>query len=126
MRSLRLLLDQMIDVEVAHRLSDLGHDVVRVSDVGMARADDSEILQRATEDDRILLTLDEHSGDWAVLPLSTHCGVIRVKADPATGFRILAVLLPFLEANSEKEFRNVLVIVRPGGVRWVRTDIASS
>lgn len=64
----RLLLDQMLKVQVAELLKADGHDAVRVSELGLARADDSEILQRAIESNRILLTVDGDFGDWAVLP----------------------------------------------------------
>ncbi len=95
----RLLLDQMIDGEVAGTLQDEGYDVIRVSDIGMSRADDSEILKQAVRDNRILITLDEHFGDWCVLPLSQHPGVIRIKANPAVTRTILSVLLPFLASH---------------------------
>lgn len=69
MSGLRLLLDQMIDVTVAEILRDLGHDVLRTADAGMAREDDTGVLQKAIEEERVLITLDEHFGDWVVLPL---------------------------------------------------------
>jgi predicted nuclease of predicted toxin-antitoxin system len=89
-KGLRLLVDQMLDEEVAQALRDRGHDVVRVSDVGLACADDETILARAIREARVLLTLDEHFGDWTVLPLSHHFGVVRVKANPATSRNVLA------------------------------------
>lgn len=125
MKSFRLLLDQMIDSEVAERLSVLGHDVIRVAEIGMARQDDAEILDRAVQERRILLTLDEHFGDWAVLPLSKHPGVIRIKADPATTERIMDVLIPFLGEHADKDFNDTLAIVRDGGARWIRTGIVA-
>lgn len=125
MKSLRILLDQMIDSKVAEKLSALGHDVVRVDDVGMARQDDAQILDRAVEDKRILITLDEHFGDWVVLPLSKHPGVIRVKADPATTERILDVILPFLVAHINRDFSDTLAIVRTDSVRLISTDLAA-
>ena len=121
MRRLRLLLDQMLDQEVAQALADLDHDALRVSDVGLASAADDVILQRAIADGRLLVTLDGHFGDWAILPLSAHSGVIRVKASPTTTRNILAVLLPFLDKTADRDFRNQLVIVRPAGARWIRT-----
>jgi predicted nuclease of predicted toxin-antitoxin system len=116
-----LLLDQMLDEDVAQALRDLGHDVVRVSEVGLARADDEAVLGRAVREARVLLTLDEHFGDWTVLPLSHHPGVIRIKAKPATTRNVLAVLLPFLERTASRDFRNQLVILRRTGARWIRT-----
>jgi len=120
-RKLRLLLDQMLDEEVANALRAQGHDAVRVCEIGLATADDQVILERAISDDRLLVTLDEHFGDWAVLPLSEHPGVVRVKAAPATTARILGVLVPFLEKAADRGFRDHLVIVRSTGVRWIRT-----
>ena len=90
----RFLLDQMLDAEVARTLLAAGNDVMRVSEVGMARSEDDNILAEAIAMGRVLVTLDEHFGDWAVLPLRNHTGVIRIKTDPATTDNILAVLIP--------------------------------
>ncbi|OGV64966.1 MAG: hypothetical protein A3K19_16330 [Lentisphaerae bacterium RIFOXYB12_FULL_65_16] len=40
----RLLLDQMLDADVASTLLAAGYGVVRVSELGMARSDDDSIL----------------------------------------------------------------------------------
>ena len=42
----RLYLDQMLRHEVAQALRDEGHDVLRATEVGQARADDHQILQK--------------------------------------------------------------------------------
>ena len=68
----RIYLDQMFHLNIATALSDEGYDVVRTSETGHARADDHQILDKAIEENRILVTLDEHFGDWVVLPLSKH------------------------------------------------------
>jgi len=79
---LKLYMDQMFRRDVAQALLGEGHDVMRASEVGQARADDHEILQKAITENRILITLDEHFGDWVILPLSKHPGVIRLKVNP--------------------------------------------
>lgn len=79
---MRFYLDQMFRAELAQLLRGVGHDVVRASEIGQARADDALILERAGREERILITLDEHFGDWVVLPLSEHFGVIRIKVHP--------------------------------------------
>jgi len=121
MRALRLLLDQMIDSDVAADLRAAGHDVCCVGELGMKRADDAEIVQLAIRENRILVTLDEDFGDWALLPLNRHPGVIRIKAVPTCTEMIESVLLPFLETSADQEFSDRLVIVRSTGVRWIRT-----
>ncbi len=118
----RILLDQMLDEGVASVLSDCGHDVVRVGEIGLATAGDDEILARAVSDNRILVTLDEHFGDWVVLPLSHHSGVIRVKAIPTTTASVLDLLLPFFRTHESSVFIDRLVILRRNGSRWIRTS----
>ena len=44
---LRLYLDQMFRVDVARAITRAGYDVIRASEVGQARADDQEILEKA-------------------------------------------------------------------------------
>lgn len=121
MSALRLLFDQMIDALAAKRVSKKGHDVVRVADLGLAEADDAEIIDCAICEQRILVTLDEDFGDWAVLPLSEHPGVVRLKVDPTTTDNILDRLFPFLERNKTRDFTNQLVIVKSTGIRWITT-----
>jgi predicted nuclease of predicted toxin-antitoxin system len=53
---LRLYLDQMFRVDVAQALTQAGHDVIRASEVGQARADDREILEKVISENRILIT----------------------------------------------------------------------
>jgi len=85
----RLYLDQMFSVDVAQALCEQGNDVVRASETAYDRADDQQILEKAISENRILVTLDEHFGDWVILPLSLHPGVIRLKVNPTTSERVL-------------------------------------
>ena len=117
----RLYLDQMLRHEVAQALRDEGHDVLRATEVGQARADDNQILQKAISENRVLITLDEHFGDWVILPLSKHSGVIRLKVHPTTSKNTINLLLPFLRLHSSEQFKNHLVILSPKRAKWVHT-----
>ena len=118
---LRIYLDQCLRLEVAEALRHEGHNVVRASDVGQARADDSEILQRAISDKRILVTLDDHFGNWVVLPLKEHFGVIRLKISPTTFPNAINLLVPFLKDHTQEQFKNNLVILSSKRARWIYT-----
>ena len=118
---LNFYLDQMLRLDVAQALRNEGHDVMRASEVGQARADDYEILQKAIAENRILITLDEHFGDWVILPLSKHPGVIRLKINPITSKNAINLLTPFLRLYSSEQFKNHLVILSPKRVKWVYT-----
>jgi predicted nuclease of predicted toxin-antitoxin system len=117
----RLYLDQMLRVELATLLTANGHDVLRASEIGQDRADDALILERAVKDARTLVTLDGHFGDWVVLPLSEHFGVIRIKVHPTLTENVAKILVPLLANHSHEEFRNKLVIASPTRIRWIKT-----
>lgn len=119
--SLRIYLDQMFQLDVAETLRGEGYDVMRASEFGQARADDQEILQKAIEENRILITLDEHFGDWVILPLKQHPGVIRLKVNPTTSKNVIEILLPFLKLYSSDQLKNHLVILSPKRSKWVHT-----
>lgn len=55
---MRFLFDQDVYAVTARFLGDLGHDVVQVAEIGLARASDEEILNVAQEQSRILVTRD--------------------------------------------------------------------
>ena len=118
---LKIYLDQMFRLDVAQALRGEGHDVIRASEVGQARADDYEILQKAITENRILVTLDKHFGDWVILPVSRHPGVIRLKVHPTTSKNAIKLLLPFLRFHSSEQFKNHLVILSPKRAKWVYT-----
>jgi len=117
----KLYLDQMFRLEVAQALQKEGYDVVRASETGLSRADDHQILQKAISDNRILITLDEHFGDWVILPLSRHPGVIRLKVHPTTSENSINILLPFLRLHSPDQLRNHLLILSEKRVKWILT-----
>ncbi len=118
---LRIYLDQMFRMEVAEALRAEGHDVVRASEVGQARADDQQILKTAVSENRILVTLDEHFGDWVILPLRQHPGVLRLKVNSTTSKNVISLLLPFLRLHSSDAFKNHLVILSSTRSKWVYT-----
>ena len=117
----RFLLDQMFDRLVLAALRQEAYDVVSVAEIGLATADDAEVMQCAIEHKRTVITLDEHFGDWSVLPLFHHSGVIRLKVNPTTTEMTLSLLLPFLKRHAQSDFNNRLVIVRERRNRWIRT-----
>jgi predicted nuclease of predicted toxin-antitoxin system len=117
----KLYLDQMFRVDVAQALIAEGHDVLRASEIQQSRHDDQQVLERAISENRILITLDEHFGDWTILPLSRHPGVIRIKVHPTTSKKVLNLLSPFLERHNQDRFRNHLVILSERRAKWVFT-----
>jgi len=117
----KLFLDQMFRIDVAQALREEGYDVLRASEIKQDRPDDEQILERALTENRILITLDEHFGDWVILPLSRHPGVIRIKIHPTTSERVLNLLIPFLRIHTQEKFKDHLVILSEKRAKWVLT-----
>jgi len=58
----RLLVDQNIAARVADLLRRAGHDAVHVSELGLQRAEDDEILRVALAEDRVIVSEDTDFG----------------------------------------------------------------
>lgn len=59
---MRLLIDQNLATRVAVLLRDAGHDAVHVSERGMSRADDDQVLALAVAEERVLVSEDTDFG----------------------------------------------------------------
>lgn len=62
---MRFLVDEMFGPDVAERLRAAGHDALHVRQLGLAGADDSDVLARAVDEDRVVIT--ENAADFVVL-----------------------------------------------------------
>lgn len=59
---MRFLIDECLSLEVGEVLVEHGHDVVHVRDLGMQRATDQEVLDRARGERRVLVSADTDFG----------------------------------------------------------------
>jgi predicted nuclease of predicted toxin-antitoxin system len=58
----RPLIDQNLAAQVASLLRDAGHDVVHVSERGLQRADDEQIVELAATESRVVISEDTDFG----------------------------------------------------------------
>ena len=61
-RSMRSLVEQCLSTDSASALTEAGHDVAHQRDVGIQRAKDLEVLDRARAEQRILVSADTDLG----------------------------------------------------------------
>jgi predicted nuclease of predicted toxin-antitoxin system len=77
----RLLLDQGLPRSAAALLAHEGYDVVPVSDIGMSRADDVDILERARAEGRVCVTLDADFHSLMAISGANDPSVIRIRKE---------------------------------------------
>lgn len=72
---MKFLIDEVFSPAVTRHLVDLGHDALHVRDVGLSGRTDDEVLDRATAEDRVVVT--ENSVDFvALLHAATSAGTV--------------------------------------------------
>lgn len=121
---MNLLLDQGIPRSLAGLLRQDGFDAVHTGEIGMAEADDAEILQRAVAEKRVVVTLD--ADFHAHLALSQVCqpSVIRVRIEGlrAQNFR---ELLHGVISQSQRDLEaGAMISVQQHQIRIRRLPIA--
>jgi predicted nuclease of predicted toxin-antitoxin system len=116
----RFLVDNALSPELAVRLCRAGHDAIHVRALGLHRADDSVILDRAAAEDRIVVSTDS---DFSTLMAHRHGykpSIIQFRGagtrrPDALAERILAHLprlVPALESGGIVTFEAARVRVR--------------
>ena len=114
---MRLLLDQDVYTTTARFLTDLGHDIVRVGQIGLSRADDSALLATAQQQGRIFVTRDRDFGGLVFVQV-LGMGVIYLRVLPSTQNSVHQELERILKMYTESELMNAFVVVEPGRHRF--------
>ncbi len=113
-----------MSVEIADGLLAAGHDAVHVSAYDLDRADDLEILVRADEEDRIIVSADTDFGALLAAPASPVASVVlyrrRTRRRPDEQ---LMVLLANIPALADDLSTGAIVIIEDRGIRVRRLPI---
>lgn len=114
---MKFLLDQDVYAKTERFLRDEGHDLVRVSELGLARATDEIVLSTAQEQGRILITRDRDYGNL-VFVRSLGTGVIYLRMLPTTLEAVHAELCRVIVQHSATELSKAFVVVNKDGHRF--------
>ena len=88
----RLLLDQGLPRSAASLLTQAGWDVIHVSEIGMSRADDVDIVRRARAQARICVTLDADFHSLLATSGEHSPSVIRIRKEGLDATALAALL----------------------------------
>ncbi len=119
---MKFLLDHDVWAATARFLRELGHDVIVVSAIGLAQADDSDLLKTAHERNRIFVTRDRDFGNL-VFAKDIDAGIIYLRILPSTQNSVHAELARMLKEHSEDELQRAFVVVEPGRHRIRKLDL---
>ncbi len=110
---MRCLTDQDVYAATIRFLSGLGHDVVTAAQLGLAQAEDAELLRVAREQGRIFVTRDRDFGGL-VFVRGAGAGVIYLRILPSTQNPVHAELERVLTLYTEQELQGSFVVIEPG------------
>lgn len=102
---MKFLVDQAVSWHVAAELRERGHDAFHVREIGLANADDSIILDRAGNDDRVLITQDTDFGTLLIRGGLRHPSLILLRTQdgrPQMHLRLIVEAMPLITVALEK------------------------
>ncbi|HYJ87193.1 MAG TPA: DUF5615 family PIN-like protein [Pyrinomonadaceae bacterium] len=117
---MKFLIDRCAGKVVADWLRAAGHDVLEARERG-ADPGDRVLLEWATAESRVLLTIDTDFGQLVFLDKAAHCGLVRLPDVPAKQ-RVL-IIEDLLARFSQEMGDRAIITVRGGRVRISRTEI---
>lgn len=100
---MRFLVDASLSPVMVHRLSDAGHDAVHVGDVLRLDVTDEVILDRAAEDDRVIVAADTDFGELLARRGSESPSVVLLRRQtgrrPVEQAAVVLANLPGIESD---------------------------
>ena len=119
---MRLLLDACVWGKARQELETVGHDVIWAGDWPHDPGDD-EILARARQENRILVTLDKDFGELAIVRGRLHCGILRLVNTSAR--QQATVCARVLAEHGDELGPGAIITAEPGRLRIRPPDPAS-
>ena len=114
---MKLLLDQGLPRTAATQLVAFGWDVVHVGEIGMAVSTDSDILRRASLEQRAVVTLDADFHTILALANASAPSVIRVRIEGLGGVDLAALIQRVVSVCEADLLAGAMVTVDEAGVR---------
>jgi predicted nuclease of predicted toxin-antitoxin system len=109
---MKFLADQDVWAATTMFLRGLGHDVVTTSELGLAQADDVDLLATAHQQGRIFVTRDRDYGGLVFVDGNAP-GVIYLRVLPTTRDAVHSELARVLSLYPESDLHAAFIVVEP-------------
>lgn len=114
---MKLLLDQGLPRAAAALLRDVGIDAIHLGEIGLSEAEDAEIIQRAREEEQVVVTLDADFHTLLALNEATFPSVIRVRIERLRAPVLTELLLRVINECEEELQQGAAVTVETNRIR---------
>jgi predicted nuclease of predicted toxin-antitoxin system len=121
---MKLLLDQGTPRSAVTILRRAGFDAVHTGEIGLAEADDSEIIRQAAEQGRIVVTLDADFHAQLALTQAQSPSVIRIRVEGLRGDSFCALLQNVLRQCIDDLQAGAMISVNEVQIRIRRLPVA--
>lgn len=108
---MRFLADAGISPKTVEFLRQLGHDAVHVRDLGMQRAADQDVVERARAENRVIVAFDLDFGEILALGVLDRPSVILFRLADETPESVNRRLASVLSERSEALDSGALILV---------------
>lgn len=120
---MKLLLDQGLPLSTAALLRDAGIDTIHVGEIGMSQAEDTEIIQKAREEERVVVTIDADFHTLLALDKATSPSVIRVRIEKLRAQALKDLLLMVIAECEEDLEQGSAISIEPSRIRIRRLPL---
>jgi predicted nuclease of predicted toxin-antitoxin system len=120
---MKLLLDQGLPLSAAALLRDAGIDTIHVGEIDMSEAEDAEIIQRAKDERRVVVTLDADFHTLLALDEAVSPSVIRIRIERLRAPTLADLLLTTLAECAEDLEQGSAVTIEPSRIRIRRLPL---
>lgn len=120
---MKFLVDMPLSPAVAAWLSDKGHDAVHASEIGLAAAPDPEILKRAQDEERVIITADLDYPRLLAMAGERSPGLLLFRGGNFSERECVARLQQVLRAMPETDLVRSIIVVEEDRLRRRRLPI---
>lgn len=120
---MKLLLDQGLPRSASLLLKECGINTIHVGEIGLWAAKDADIIQKAREDNRIVVTLDADFHSILALNNFQLPSVIRIRIERLRAKALTELLIDVINQCQEDLEQGAAVTVEPGRIRIRRLPL---
>jgi predicted nuclease of predicted toxin-antitoxin system len=120
---MKLLLDQGLPRSASSLLSKQGFNTIHVSEIGMWAAEDSEIIQKAQEDNRVVVTLDADFHSILALNNFDSPSIIRIRIERLRALALTQLIIDVIGQCQEDLEQGAAITVEPNRIRIRRLPL---